>query len=539
MRYVWICLWVFLSSACGSASDNLNNVQFYQHGAPQELIAGRLAGMGHPTVFGSDELSTSLTDRSLEDGQAQPRVDAVFLTKNERVEVDLFSRDPSELTATFDGALKSMLTDHDKWLTLTQMPGAIPKVLVLPRGAATIDNKLPLTTKHFFGGQTPQAPGNAPSGKGSIKAAIVYDHGQCSRNTSTKDLLRQVSDGVWAGFLEKFNKGTWGNPPQPICNGEAHAFRKHSRTLAWLREDDQQALRGGFFLSLHYFIHIFSWLAADIDAFFLMKYRWKLDKGVLAVSADIDPWYNVEGYDASSVKDQFTEALKNELPKRLGARSLDQQTVDVFKPGSLTGRVHCRPKDASPCRDATNWFALAIMGGAQRLRSEGKVDLSNAEMTSLAIAANGADGNGKANWRCVPDDPDVVSDDLDKNHCEFVARAKRLNVYPDRLELVWFDGKETSNPAYALWVAAHAAEDDAGVKELCSVKVPDDVKTRSYASDLAPLEDSQSDCVIVEATGGGGCNTSSRGALGLVGVVVVLLLAARLRARRARGLARS
>jgi MYXO-CTERM domain-containing protein len=59
-------------------------------------------------------------------------------------------------------------------------------------------------------------------------------------------------------------------------------------------------------------------------------------------------------------------------------------------------------------------------------------------------------------WSCVPDRPDATKPGGPPgHHCEFTIPAKRLNVYPDSVELVWFDGKEVNNPAYAVYVLAH------------------------------------------------------------------------------------
>jgi hypothetical protein len=55
--------------------------------------------------------------------------------------------------------------------------------------------------------------------------------------------------------------------------------------------------------------------------------------------------------------------------------------------------------------------------------------------------------------------------------CQYVARAKRLNTYPNALETVFFDRKDPTNPTYALYVALVGADSksNAGrVKQLCT-----------------------------------------------------------------------
>ena len=47
------------------------------------------------------------------------------------------------------------------------------------------------------------------------------------------------------------------------------------------------------------------------------------------------------------------------------------------------------------------------------------------------------------------------------NVCAYMVRAKRLNINPINVELVWFDDKELTNPTYALYVAAQGGNDPA------------------------------------------------------------------------------
>ena len=63
-------------------------------------------------------------------------------------------------------------------------------------------------------------------------------------------------------------------------------------------------------------------------------------------------------------------------------------------------------------------------------------------------------GAGGGGGTTPPDDTPV---------CQFVIPAKRLNVYPDEAELVWFDSEdEFTNPALALFFATFALPTGAG-----------------------------------------------------------------------------
>jgi hypothetical protein len=71
-----------------------------------------------------------------------------------------------------------------------------------------------------------------------------------------------------------------------------------------------------------------------------------------------------------------------------------------------------------------------------------------------ADTANAPDAGGFRNWRCIQD-PNAEEG---VGKCHYLLPAKRLNVYPSDVELVWFDRKELDNPSYAIYVAAYAFE---------------------------------------------------------------------------------
>ena len=122
-------------------------------------------------------------------------------------------------------------------------------------------------------------------------------------------------------------------------------------------------------------------------------------------------------------------------------------------------------------------------------------------------------------------------------------------MYPNQLELVWFDKKDPTNSAYAAWVAAHAVLDDnfmcthtlpkAGgeLDALCSEKPLTAPHLRENAVVVLPTAQSTDNCTtdacgqpILFIGGGGGC--SIPGGLGQDGSVSALLLALAAAARR-------
>jgi hypothetical protein len=113
------------------------------------------------------------------------------------------------------------------------------------------------------------------------------------------------------------------------------------------------------------------------------------------------------------------------------------------------------------------------------------------------------------NWRCGVVAVDVVFDDstntMDINYtgaCEQTLRATRLNVYPDEIELVWFDDKDVDNPVYGLWLALQDsaflaaiqaqvdqgnidAEDVPSIDDLCTPR-DGSIHVRNFAYDNPP-----------------------------------------------------
>jgi hypothetical protein len=94
-----------------------------------------------------------------------------------------------------------------------------------------------------------------------------------------------------------------------------------------------------------------------------------------------------------------------------------------------------------------------------------------------------------SNFRCNPTMPDgtpVNPSDPTQGVCEYVARAKRINTYPDGVELVYFDDEhEVTASSYPLWIMLGGDTDNTGgaPNALCGRR-PDGsgvLHTRPYA----------------------------------------------------------
>jgi hypothetical protein len=167
--------------------------------------------------------------------------------------------------------------------------------------------------------------------------------------------------------------------------------------------------------------------------------------------------------------------------------------VDILKDEN---QVACDPTESHQCEGIVAPISFGIVKGAKTLETLGEESFSPSDQGDLigALTRRFKDEAPLKDWACVPDNSETGG------HCEFTIPAKRLNVYPDAVELVWFDGKEVKNPAYALYVLAHFSEkddpttgkpifDQDAVDALCSFSLPYVAPPREFTmSTLMPTD---------------------------------------------------
>ncbi|MCC6526400.1 MAG: hypothetical protein IT373_27380, partial [Polyangiaceae bacterium] len=373
-----------------------------------------------------------------------------------------------------------------------------------------------------------------PEHYGSIHAARIFDRGACSLEQPLATLQSRVEDSFWSGFRDKF-------VAEPFCPDRV-AARYWSRTVSYLDHVPQQVhdLRGGFFFALHYFVNVNQVFWPDLHIVANANYRFflttpgttldngpdlpptQVGPGVLAVKPGLN-FLQVTGPApvVDDVAQSFSDGLTATVPKTLLRTALDEQTRDVLGAANLTA---CTPGAGFACGSAATKLATAVSDGGTAL------GLTGNEVTQL-IAAE-AKNAGNDNWRCVPYDGGATAE---AHRCEYVVRAKRVNVYPDAVELVWFDGKELDNPTYALWVAAHApGQPPSALSELCAWQPVPVHYPRVFAKSGKGYRNAGEDGPCFEPTGGGGCSlvatstgTNAAGAALVLGGALLLLLRAR------------
>jgi hypothetical protein len=143
-----------------------------------------------------------------------------------------------------------------------------------------------------------------------------------------------------------------------------------------------------------------------------------------------------------SFKD-FRDALELDLPKGINDNFVTQQQAPpVSPPGQPDNATACDTGN-DPTSVARVFFGIAAAQGGANL------GYSMADQTNLnhAISQPG-------NWTCGAD-----------GKARFILRAKRINVYADAIELVWFDKADVNDPMYALYAASVSQQTP---RSLCS-----------------------------------------------------------------------
>jgi hypothetical protein len=459
------------------------NLQFWQREAPQELLASKYANVEETGRAWDDyDLPPELLDHPLGSFAVGSGVDVAYQSENLRSEPHLYVRNPREIKETIaayaaSGALQLL---PNLWSDLTA-PEFRPDSVSLPVNVYTENNKRQLYAEDFYA--------TAPS---FIEAVRVYNHGACSTEvltTGQDGLLDKVGESLWRKFAE-----------QSLLDGDeecrtwVHPYRLFSSSMNYLdhRAGEQTDLRGGFFLHFQYGAVIDVFFADNLKFNYTARYEYTLSRGILALgSYHFDGFasgFDVEEY-ADDLAGAFGDCKKancTDIPKGFYQAAKEGQTQYILGQTALS---QCAPDNYDPCENITGYVDFGIESGANTLEALGVESFSDDDRDALkaAMARRDKAGLPLKDWTCIPTEPNG-----DLGYCAFTIPAKRLNVYPDSVELVWFDGKEVDNPAYALYVAAHRSTgtnpsneaptfDQAKVDELCSYTPSVGVSSREFA----------------------------------------------------------
>jgi len=272
----------------------------------------------------------------------------------------------------------------------------------------------------------------APNGKGSVKGLALYDHGICSQEVPFSDLLGGKLDDIWtqvkASVDSEWDVDYGTRIFQGVTSYVAHATGTPTD------------LHGGFVVASQFFLR--TYLGSNISIDFSTQYGLKLTNGIL----DAAPWVWLHVSGSDDVFNTFADKLGNQAP------------ADV--------RSEARARQIAPVPATTLAVAkLQLQIGLALAKTP--LNLTDADESALdALITN------SANWTGFDASTGACTAGTAANPaCNFIVRAKRVNVFPNTVELVFADGKETSNPTYALYAALYGSDYKQGttlLSQLCT-----------------------------------------------------------------------
>ncbi len=437
------------------------------------------------------------------------RIDALFNVAGVNVQNNLsvlavFARDPREVTDVLDSSNSRIdwRSAYSNW--------ALPRVrFVFPPGGpppAAVGG--PWVTSHFFPGcQTGVVgPGADPGGFGSIKSIRTSRRGQCSTMVRINPIVDDIMTGVQEGLV---NKDVTSAPSCTDVNQDS--FDGLSYLTHQSVDLPDSGPSGGFALLFQGDYHHFIPFVSNFTFFsFNYRYELRLVDGRLGAN----PLRNnlqTSGFKDGDAFTALADALDNKIPTSILDRAGEQQAMAPPIPnspniGPCTADSDCGgahfaclpsvdPKNAPGrfCREllfgvcdqvtdpTTGMLTENILDGnnkciigqgrATNIVKAGavKLGLSAGDAAILAATANQIVNGSFANWRCQQP-THGRNDASEKFRCQYVVKAKRLNVYPQDAELVWFDEVELTNPAFAAYAALfNIAEQD----KLCTAGFDD------------------------------------------------------------------
>jgi hypothetical protein len=419
-------------------------------------------------------------------------------------ELHIFARDPQE--ESFALLKTDVNADDSIWRRQTSLPipantppWFLPSDAVMPYPpapffAGTTPLVLrPVQNSDFWGvndaavrggpGGEPLVDGTVPAG--SIKAIRLLRSGLCSREVPIQDILNQVGNGFRSSVLSTSGvckPGSWDGSIDYI---DATSILEHQPPQGTGGGDlNPTDVHGGFFLTSKVRLHDAGGAQPlnldDCFVSFVATYPFGLKDGRLALDpaavATIDFDHSktlCTGFFFGSSQG-FVDKLQNGLTSTVPAAfaAVTEQLQSFSGPASDSAWA-CTPSSTgqlgSECKAARNEFDEAIFLGAMTL---GIPNPGPGGPTARLRKAAGLDQN----WRCVahPTPADVCRGVVagSAGRCEYVLRAKRINVNPDTVDLVWFDDDDDfDNPAYAAFVASfvksETERDFEAYKQLC------------------------------------------------------------------------
>lgn len=300
-----------------------------------------------------------------------------------------------------------------------------------------------LWTSTFWGGlgsPEPCGEGAEPTGVGSVKSAIVYDRGTCAfiiddLQTRVRDRTRRTWNEI-AGFVRDIP--TLGLFNLPIS-------RDRHRTETYVEIDGRtNETRGGFVFASALEVDLpfgFNNLKVGAGYDFLFHIN---DEGMIEAPGErLDIVLSGGGIFGEPISNnEVQNAVWQEIQNRSGDVTKELQEEQWVDAGDLVdiAEPFCTALNPTPaveqCAQYVGLLEVVTGVGRSNMIAEGIVGEGEVpEDDLLALYSN------QDNWRCK------------EARCQFRVQAKRLNVYPDAVEIVFFDEPEPELTSYALFAA--------------------------------------------------------------------------------------
>jgi hypothetical protein len=300
----------------------------------------------------------------------------------------------------------------------------------------------------FWGGlgsPEPCGEGAEPTGVGSVKSAVVYDRGTCA--FIIDDLQVRVRDRTRRTWNELASVvrdiPTLGLSNLPIS-------RDRHRTETYVEIDGRtNETRGGFVFASALEVDLpFGFNNLKVAAGYDFPFRMNAEGMIEAPAEGLNLIVTGGGIFGDSITNNVVQFIvTDEIQSRLGDVTDELQDEQWIDAGDLVDIAEplCTPLNPLPpveqCATLRPPLRIVTGLGLSNMRAEGLVEENEVDETTLLDNYDQAN-----NWRCR------------ESRCQLRVQAKRLNVYPDAVELVFFDEPEPALTGYALFVAAHAAE---------------------------------------------------------------------------------
>lgn len=352
---------------------------------------------------------------------------------------EVFATDPE---ATYASArhyawapdMAASLSEHDATVENRGVAVEVPYLYRDTLPFAATSNRVALEREWFH------APAQGIGSDDRVHAARIVDHGLCSAATGLGGTLDPLIDLAWLGFAAAADL---------YCTDAIQDFQRVETYLSH-GEGDPRDTRGGLLVSGRFRADInlcqvscvFPLPGCMVDcpsqaqADYSYSYELGLDDGILAatpirhhlqVTVPQEGLVSLLVTGLVDVPSKVTHHLEVVAPQSIRARALEAQSPGL--PAEVQQAVEALFGEETTCQEVADCQGMA--GVFSDLVFDGAMALQLDQATRDVLTDEAAK---HLHWRCA----DAVLP-FTEGQCRPVLRAKRLNVHPDAVELVWFD----------------------------------------------------------------------------------------------------